>query len=256
MKKSFIRPGIITQAMVVVVGLVMVVWPNTSRAQLTNTVYPGWDLLYTIDAQLANPGLGAPFLSPFLEFTGSPLGTHNFGSGDTNVGNTDTIIQRMTDAVLSPSGSATIGIQVDALQLIGVNTGAGLFATLDPNTSSTGWLTINSDGSWTNNFTVYFDLFLGTSTNGSFLGQGTKNFMGSGSWTNVPAIGDLLIAGVNSLLNTNNHLNDFFLVGQALHDDGHGSTHIVIDATPEPSSALLAVLGAGAWLMRRKLIRE
>ncbi len=226
-------------------------WPSAVRAD-DLVVASGWDLLLTVDAELKNPGLPGP---DFLDFKGVPLGTYDFkGSiGVQNVGNSDTIIHRLDTATIPPSGSDTIGIQVDALQLI--DTSDGYYATLNPNTASTGNLTIFDDGTWSNDFYVYFDLYAGASANPAYyLGNGNKHFIGSGNWTHYPGTGDPLITGVNSLLNGSDHLNDFFLVGQAVHDAGDGSFHIVI--SPEPSSALLAVLGTGLWLMRRKLLQR
>lgn len=222
--------------------------PSAMRAD--DTVHSGWDLLLTVDAELKNPGLPGP---DFLDFKGVPLGTYNFGNGGVPVGNSDTIIHRLNTATIPPSGSDTIDIQVDALQLI--DTSDGYYATLNPNTASTGSLTIFDDGKWNNSFYVYFDLYAGASANpANYLGTGYKHFIGSGNWTHYPGTGDPLITGVNSLLNGSDHLNDFFLVKQAVHDAGDGSFHIVI--SPEPSSALLAVLGTGLWLMRRKLLQR
>lgn len=89
----------------VVAGALWVAWTNTSRAQ-TNTVNPGWDLLQTVSGTTFQ---GVPFF-------GVPLGSYDFDGtiGVQDVGNTDTIIQRLTAGTVP---SPTISIQMNALQL-------------------------------------------------------------------------------------------------------------------------------------------
>ena len=73
----------------------------------------GYDLLQTNSSSTAFPGLG--------NLMGVPLGTYNFGGsvGTVSVGNTDTIVQRLADAVTStlPGTAPTIADQLDALDL-------------------------------------------------------------------------------------------------------------------------------------------
>lgn len=225
--------------------------PTTSLAQ--STVRSGWDLLSTVSAQL-RVGSGS---ADFAAFTGVPFGTYDFGSGNKDVGpNADTIIHRYSPASIMTTGR--FDIRVEALQLYSTYMG-GVFATLDTNKANTGWMDVmgngSSNGTWTNQFNVYFDLRSG-GVSGTIVGSGLKQFAGSGAWKDSPPPPpelSILISGVNYY-----GANDFFLLGQGKHDTGplDGSTHVVIGAIPEPSSAALGALGFGVFWMARLRLKQ
>jgi hypothetical protein len=131
----------------------------------------------------------------------APTGYYDFGGsiGVQNIGNTDTIIQRLGTPVTAPGG--TIGLSVFALQLQTVNQvnlGAGLgyyYATLDTSYQNTGLLTIDSfptagsPGTFTDYFTVNFDIHYGSLTGPIVAEQGLE-LNASGDWQTTPPPSD------------------------------------------------------------------
>ena len=164
--------------------------PSALQAQPVGPGYNGFDTVTTGPAVTTFDG---------LPWQGVPLGTFDFGSGPVNVGNTDTIIQRLGTPVTAPGG--TIGLTVDALQLQTVNAvslGGGpvgyYFLTLNtsvPNQNS-GQLTIDSfptagsPGTFNDYFTVYFDIRYGSLTGPIVAPDQNLTLNASGGW--LPAL--------------------------------------------------------------------
>ena len=195
--------------------------PIPSRADMT--VSPGYDLLSTLAAGTVLGG---------NHFQGVPLGTYDFGPsiGVQNVGNTDTIIQRLGTA--TPS-SPTIDIRMVALQLQSatpIDLGAGLgnyFVTLQSG-QPTGSLTIDFNNHTFNSFfDVFFDIRTG-GLDGTIVGTGHEKFTGAGDWSSDTPQGALTIPGVNYGLGSGTSA-DFWPSGA-----GGGPTSF-FDVTPEIS---------------------
>src|SRR5205823_1556047 len=73
------------------------------------TVSAGYDLFASIE------GTSFPGLGPLM---GVPLGTFDFGSGPVPVGNTDTIVHRLSDVTVAAVGDmGTTRLEMVALQL-------------------------------------------------------------------------------------------------------------------------------------------
>ena len=72
------------------------------------------------------------------------------------------------------------------------------------------------------------------------------------SWSRIPPPGAVLINGVNSLLNGNNHNEDFFVTPPLIEMEGP-SQHVVQEAmVPEPATFGLLALVSVAILGRRR----
>ena len=209
----------------------------------------GYDLTQTSTAYLSYNLNPAPPPDNIVQipFTGNPLNTFAFPGvvpTPSFVGFTDTIIHRTTGGTLTNAGDTlNTPIEVVGLSLFTNFMGMDLYATLNA-TPSVGTMEIVYNGidggTWTNDFTVYVDIFVG-SLAGPLFATVTKHFEGEGNWSTTPGAyyADLIIDGVNKDGN-------FWLDGPAFHDDGGGSVHVVKDVTqaPEPSSALLLLSGA------------
>jgi hypothetical protein len=179
--------------------------PTPSRAQ---PVDAGYDLLTAV------PG-GATFDG--INWQGVPLNTYNFGGsiGVQNVGNTDTIIQRLAAATVP----GTVSVQMDALQLESAVPAFGgnyAYITLDPNYTSVGTLTIESlpsagsPGTFNDYFNVYFDVRYGSLSAPIEETDGVA-LTGAGFWSNDAPPGALTIPGVNYDLNGVDTSADFWL---------------------------------------------
>ena len=160
--------------------------PSALQAQPVGSGFNGFDTVTT-----------GPSVTMFdgLPWAGVALGTFDFGFGPVNVGQTDTIIQRLGTPVTVPGG--TIGLAVDALQLQTVNQvsfGGGpvgyYFLTLNtsvPNQNS-GQLTIDSfptaglPGTFHDYFTVYFDVRFGSLTGPIVAPDQNLTLTASGDW--------------------------------------------------------------------------
>jgi len=156
-------------------------------------------------------------------FQGVPLGDYNFGGtiGVQNVGDTDTIIQRLATAT-GPT-AATINTKMVALQLESTapinlfGAGVGMyFITLQSvrgGTASTGTMTINfgsGNQTFTSSLDVFFDIRKGSLT-GQIVDSSDMMLSSSGNaWNNVAPPGSVLINGVNNNLNGADTSNDFW----------------------------------------------
>jgi hypothetical protein len=231
------------------------------------TVLPGYDLFQT-DA-------GTQFMGQ--PFTGVPVGTYNFGGtiGVQNVGDTDTIIQRLSStniplASIPGAGSPVVPLQMDLLQLVSTTptTLGGLgplglyYITLQSTDAtgpvSTGAMTISFassvGGTFTSALDVFFDIHYGA-LNGPvvYMSDLTLSNPGAG-WSRIAPPGAVQINGANNYINGNNDSEDFWVVPPLIesHPSGAG-THVVEEAqTPEPASLALLLAASGLALRRRR----
>jgi hypothetical protein len=206
-------------------------------------------------------GLG---LVPFI---GSPLGSFDFGAGPIPTGTTDTIIERLDDA-MAPMD--TVPIAIRAMQLVTaapIDIGFGLnlyFLTLDPLMPSTGTMTFTdfsgshgppppSHGTFnygpiTWNFVVREGTLAGTIR----LSDTQTLTSGPIAWSHFPPPGALLIPGVNSGLGPcpdGPPLCDFFPIQTFALTSAEGTT-ILTRTAPEPGPIALLTLGT-IWLTVR-----
>ncbi len=241
----------ITFKLFVVAGALTLFGVGASVAQ-PFTVNPGWDLFAT---QTGTTYQGVPFV-------GVSLGTYNFGStiGVQNVGDTDTIIQRLT---LASSPSQAIPVQMDALQLetaAPVSLGGGpfgnYFITLQSARGgplSTGSMTINfGPDTFTSSLDIFFDIRFGA-LNGPIVNSSDLLLSNpSTPWSNLPPPNAVLIDGANYLLNGVDTTQDFWPIGPFAETEA-GATHVVDAAltVPEPATNACFLLGATLFVLRR-----
>jgi hypothetical protein len=235
--------------------LIGVLHPTPSRA---DAVAAGYDLFST-DAS------GTTFEG--ANFQGVPLGTYNFGGmiGVQNVGNTDTIVQRLSD-VTTPG---TTMLVMDALQLetvaptsLGGGPVGNYFITLQSTDgtgpASVGSMTINSGpNTFSSTLDVYFDVHFG-SLNGAIVAQ--SNFIltsADTTWSHNAPAGSLLINGVNNLLDGTDTSQDFWPT--PFTETESGATHTVDPASvPEPSVAIglcTSLAGLGLVYLRQRKVK-
>jgi hypothetical protein len=243
-----------------------------------DSVFPGYDLFQSV-----TPGTNFGG----VDFAGVPLGTYDFGGtiGVQNVGLTDTIVQRLDLATAAPGASATIPIELVALQLVSttpVDFGLGpdfYYITLQSargGPASPGEMTINFadptpgpppppqpvGGTFDSFFDVFFDIRKGA-LDGPIALSDDLVLTNTGSlWSHYPAPGSLLIDGVNHDLNGRDGTNDFFAIQAVVETHPTGAMHTVIGTgvqggIPEPSSLTLGgiavAFGVGlTWYRRRR----
>ena len=242
----------------VVTGLA---FPLTSSAQLT--VQSGYELFQTQASGTSFPGLGS--------LMGVPLGTFNFGSGPVNTGDTDTIIQRLTTATVANAGdSTTVNLKVNALQLettaqvnfmnLGLN---NYFITLDPNTASTGSMTLTFGGPGGGTFSSSLDLTLDIHSgalNGPVVDTETLMLQNNNEvWGRTPPPGSVLINGVDYLLNGTDTSADFWPGLQIVQNPPSlpSAADDLTPATVPDGASTLGLLLASATILfatRRRLL--
>ena len=257
-------------ALAALVGLVAALAPPRATADV---VLPGYDLFQTVQPTNFNG----------VAFQGVPLGLFNFGGaiGVQNTMNTDTIVQRLATATAPAGGSATIPIQMIALQLMSVvptNFGLGLdfyFITLQSargGPASPGTMTINFAnptpggpppaqplaGTFSSAIDVFFDVRKGGLNGPIALSSDLVLTNSQTPWSHFPAPGTTQITGVNAFLNQNDHFNDFFPIGVFTEIHPTGAQHSVVAAptVPEPSTlvtgTLCALIGVVQVLRNRR----
>lgn len=226
-------------------------------------VLPGYDLFESLPATTFQG----------QSFQGVPIGNYNFGGsiGVKNTDLTDTIIQRLATASVAstPNTAAPVALQFLDLQLESTTptTLGGLgplgfyFITTQSQDgdgpASTGAITITfatpAGGTFTSSLDVFFDIHFGA-LNGPVVSQQNLMLSNPGdSWGRIPPPGALLINGVNSLLNGNNHNEDFFVTPPLIEMEGPNQ-HVVQEAmVPEPATFGLLALVSVAVLGRRRL---
>jgi hypothetical protein len=213
---------------------------------VSGTVDPGWDLFQT---QAGTQFMGVPL-------TGVPLGTYNFGGsiGNQNVGNADTIVQRLNAASSVVIGSDTVSLQMNALQMVTaapVTLGGGplglyyftLQSTDNTGPASTGSMTITFDsptsGTFTSSLDVFFDIHFGA-LNGPIVSQGDLTLTNSGdAWSDTAPATSQIINGVNYMLNGSDITNDFWPAAPLTETEAGVGTHVVAPAgatVPMPKS--------------------
>ncbi len=221
---------------------------------MAQNVLPGFDLLQT---QSGTTFAGVPFV-------GVPLNTYNFGGtiGVRNVGNADTIVQRLQTA---NAPSQIIPIQMVALQLMSavpVDFGLGLgfyFITLQSvrgGPATTGQMTINfGPNTFSSFFDVFFDVRLGSLNGPIALSTDLVLTNTSTMWTRTPPTGAAIIDGVNHNLNGTSTASDFWPVGPFTEQHPTGAIHVVNTATAPEQTSTLALMGLSAlsllWFRRR-----
>ncbi|MGD1277970.1 MAG: PEP-CTERM sorting domain-containing protein [Tepidisphaeraceae bacterium] len=231
-------------------------------------VNPGYDLLQTV------PGTQAYQ----IPMEGVPLGTYDFGGsiGVQNVGMTDTIVQRLDQAVAPslPGAAPEISVQVDALQLRTVdqtNMGMGYgyyyvtLQSLHGGTPSTGGLDISfngdgSSGTFTSWLDIYCDIHYGA-LDGPIVGPEELVLAGVSptNWAREPFATvppAVVINGVNAFLNGVDTSADFWPLLTAdnpLVEQATNGVHVTIDGeVPEPASLSLLMVGFFGLMSRRR----
>jgi hypothetical protein len=151
---------------------------------------------------------------------------------------------------------------MDALQLESatpINLGAGLgfyFITLQSTDgtgqASTGSMTINfAGGTFTSSLDVFFDVHYGALNGPIVLAQDLVLSSSSTPWGNVAPAGATLVTGANYQLDGTDIADDFWPNG-TFGDSGTGGTSLVESDVPEPSTYVALLMGAGAFLARRR----
>jgi hypothetical protein len=257
-----------------------------ARAE-ADTVLAGWDLFQSEPGTMFDGvdfkgvPIGTAFTFPATNPEGNPIDPRN-----PNTDPTDTIIERNQNVTAAPGGSGTTTLTMDALQLettapVAANTfGAGTpagnyFITLQSGVASTGTMTINFanptpggppptqpiGGTFTSTLDVNYDLRFGSLT-GTIVATGSVTLTSSSAnqWSHYPDPSTVQITNVNSILNTTDHSNDFFIVSP-LTEKEPGATHVVVEAgtsVPEPSTFVTASIGLffGTLLVRRSIRKK
>jgi hypothetical protein len=253
-----------------IMSIAVLLIPIESRA---DTVLAGYDLLQTVTPGTSFNG---------VDFEGVPLGSYDFGGmiGVKAVGNTDTIVHRLSDATAAPGGNAMIPIELLALQLVSVmptdfGLGVGFYyITLQSargGPASTGNMTINFadptpggpppeqpvGGTFTSFFDVFFDVRLG-SLDGPIALSANLVISNDGTpWSHYPDPQAVTVDGVNSNLNGRNHQNDFFPIQAIVETHPSGAMHTVISTmVPEPSTLVLGGMALMLAIGRANMFRR
>jgi hypothetical protein len=238
------------------IGIAFCCQPREVRSD-TVSVAAGYDLFETMGGS-SFPGLG--------DLMGVPLGNFNFGGaiGNQNVGNTDTIIQRLQAATVTAPGAIpypvtaqTINLSVLSLQLETVNMinfgGNGLanyFVTLTPTVASTGTMDMTfasaAGGTFASTLDLNLDIHKG-SLNGAIVDSLTNVVLTNtgAAWGRIAPAGAVVINGVNFMLDGTDTNQDFWPVPPIIETHPGGGAHEVTNASiPEPR-AWIMLLTAG-----------
>jgi PEP-CTERM motif len=226
-----------------------------------DTVLAGWDLFQTQPGtsfdgvDFTGVPIGTSFTFPATNPEGNPIVPQN-----PNLGATDTIIERTQNVTAAPGGSGTTPLIMQDLQLVSTaSVPANAFFAGSPagfyyitlqsmrpggGTASTGTLTINFanptpgpppptqpiGGTFSSTLDLAIDLRLGSLT-GTIETSTTLTLTSSDTdWSHYPIPGSVLITNVNSMLDTTDHANDFFL-------------NTPFFSVPEPSTLVSAGFG-------------
>ncbi len=209
------------------------------------TVNAGYDLFASGPATTF-PGLGG--------LMGVPVGTFDFGTGPVPVGNTDTIVHRLSDVTVAAIGdTGTARLEMVALQLESVApvdfAGNGLdhyFVTLQsvrggPATFGSMDITFLSQegGTFSSFFGIFFDIRKGSLVGPIVLSDVLTLSNQGAEWGRDPPPGAILIDGVNHFLNGTDNRTDFWPITPFQEAHPNGAIHEVLTATPEPSTWLM-----------------
>jgi hypothetical protein len=221
-------------------------------------INPNYDLVVTKQATLDFGGsLGVQ------QFVGVPLGNFDFGPplGVVNVGVTDTILRRTAGGTLNTAtDSFTTPLEVIAIclksqQQLDLGYGSDYYYATLGSAPTSGTMTINGDGTWTNSFSFGVDLHRGSKTGPTDVGGIPFSLAGLGEWSRLP--GPHYRELIQRITVDPENDGEFFLLGNAVHT-APDKEHIVVDISriPEPSTGLLLLAGglAVVWRTRRSRV--
>ena len=240
--------------------------PLTAQAE-SATVAAGWSLFET------QPTSFQSFAGNNVYFTGIPLNTFDLatgtdgdfgrGLGVQDVGATDVVIKRLSDAtVTSTPGSATIPVEIEAGQWFVPDLLPFLtptpYATLHAPTQ--GSMTINLNDANSGTFSISLPNLLidfrETSVDSPVVGQNKISIEPANvPWQRDPTTGALMIPGANYMLNGIDSSSDFFPVGPVSTSYIDFFQTMITTPVPEPSSIVLACLAAAGFavpVLRRR----
>jgi hypothetical protein len=246
-----------------VAGIMVFAPPSESRAAGSLTVNDGYDLF------ASGPGTTFPGLGGLV---GVPVGTFAFGSGAVPVGDTDTIVHRLSAVTVAAVGdTGTTRLEMLALQLMTAApvdfAGNGVdsyFVTLQsarggPATAGSMDITFTSlaGGTFSSFFDVFFDIRKGSLAGPIVLTDDLVLANQGAAWDRDPPPGAVLIDGVNHFLNGQDNGTDFWPVTPFQEVHPNGAVHQVMTGmVPEPSSWLMGttalVIGLGYCRWRKR----
>jgi PEP-CTERM motif len=209
---------------------------------------------------------------------GGTIGVVNFMGNPTGPGNTDTIVQRQSDAVINGDAIKIQLVQLSMESVAPVNIGGSffdVFVTLDPAElgRDIGSMSIMGDTTGGTFNSSFFDIFfkahfanIGSPANSFDVFSSVQLSQTGALWGPTPPPNAVIVPGALGDQNANLHSGlgtgqvDFFLMGQASEDSSGQAHHVVVPATtttttPEPASMWLmgaGLLGLSALIRRRR----